>query len=175
MNSLRIVFIITATSTGLIAGLMYSYLCSVNPGLAKVSDREYISAMQAINRAILNPIFFASFMGTLILLPVNAWMSFTKPVTLPFVLLLSAAVVYIVGVFGVTMFGNVPLNEALDKFDIQSASAAELAKQRADFAIPWNSLHNIRTIASIVSFILAILSCLFYNDLSKVNGIAKGL
>jgi uncharacterized membrane protein len=33
---------------------------------------------------------------------------------------------YVVGVFGVTVFGNVPLNEALAKFDVEFASATEI-------------------------------------------------
>ena len=70
------VLILTATTTGLIAGLFYSYSCSVNPGLAKLPDEGYVAAMQSINREILNPVFFATFIGTLLLLPISTWMHF---------------------------------------------------------------------------------------------------
>ncbi len=64
----------TAVLTALIAGLFYAYSCSVVLGLGKLSDAEYLKAMQNINREILNPVFFMmSFMGTAILLPVSAF------------------------------------------------------------------------------------------------------
>ena len=58
--------------SGLIMGLLYGYACSVNPGLNKLSDAEYLRAMQSINTAIQNPVFFISFMGTLFILPVTS-------------------------------------------------------------------------------------------------------
>ena len=57
-------------ATGLSTGLLYSYACSVLPGLAQTSDRTFIDAMQQINKAIQNPVFFASFFGALAL---TAW------------------------------------------------------------------------------------------------------
>jgi uncharacterized membrane protein len=58
------------------------------------------------------------------------------------------------------MLGNVPLNEALDRFDLATGSLEEIRRQLASFEIPWNKLHTIRTIASIGSLILVIMACL---------------
>ena len=160
MTAANIVLLITTTSTGLIAGLLYSYSCSVNLGLGRLPDTEYINAMQSINRAIQNPLFFSSFMGTLILLPISAYMHYGQPSSNRFLLLLIATVIYVTAVFGVTMFGNVPLNNALDAVNIKLASLEEIAKQRAKFEIPWNRLHGVRTIASLVAFVLAVYACL---------------
>ncbi|MDN5289562.1 MAG: putative integral rane protein [Mucilaginibacter sp.] len=156
----NLILIITATLTALIAGLFYAYSCSVNPGLGKLSDREYINAMNSINVAILNPVFFTSFMGTLILLPLSAYLNYTPEFNIRFILLLIAALVYAVGVFGVTMFGNVPLNDALANFNTTTASVKEMIDHRTIFEGPWNFLHTIRTIANIVSLVLVIVSCL---------------
>jgi len=54
----NITLVITTTTTSLIAGLFYAYSCSVNPGLRRLADKEYLTAMQSINKAILNPVFF---------------------------------------------------------------------------------------------------------------------
>jgi len=161
MNSTTIVLTITTTSVALVAGLFYAYSCSVNPGLHPLSDKEYLVAMQSINRAILNPLFFASFMGTLLLLPISTWMSYEKTLPPQFILLLLSTLVYIIGVFGVTVIGNIPLNEALDKFQIQAASLQEMAKLRSMFETRWNFFHQIRTIASVGSLVLAIVSCIY--------------
>lgn len=153
-----IILLTTALSSALIAGLFYGYSCSVNPGLGRLSNEVYLSSMQSINRAILNPIFFATFIGTLVLLPISLFLHYGQPLSIRFLLLLSATVIYIVFVFGITIFGNVPLNEALDKFNLTAASTEEIARQRQQFEAAWNKFHNIRTVASILTFLLILIS-----------------
>ncbi|MBC7919850.1 MAG: DUF1772 domain-containing protein [Ferruginibacter sp.] len=150
----------TATTTALIAGLFYAYSCSVNPGLNRLSDTAYLTAMQSINRAILNPVFFAVFSGAALLLPLSTYVHFAQPAPERFWFLLAATIVYLVGAVGVTIVGNVPLNEILDAFNLQSASVSEIAAQRIAFEVPWNRLHTVRTIASTLAIILVITACL---------------
>jgi uncharacterized membrane protein len=157
------VLAIAAVMTALSAGLFYSYSCSVNPGLGRLPDDAYIKAMQAINRAILNPVFFLSFMGTAFLLPASTIFFAGQPSSARFICLLLASVAYLVGVIGVTIFGNVPLNEALDKFDLSGVTTAEITARRAAFEIPWNRLHEIRTWAAFVSLVLVVIACLRNN------------
>ena len=154
---LKLVLFSACFLTALIAGLFYAYSCSVNTGLGRLSDGEYLRAMQSINRAILNPWFFASFIGTLILLPVCTWMAYrNESASMTFYFLLTAALIYCIGVFGVTIFGNVPLNEILDKFDIGSATEQEIKVQRIAFEKQWNRFHLVRAIASQISLVLTL-------------------
>ena len=60
MTTTNIILTIAATTTALIAGLLYAYSCSVNIGLGRLADAEYISAMQSINKAIQNPLFLSA-------------------------------------------------------------------------------------------------------------------
>ncbi len=152
------------TTTALMAGLFYAYSCSVNPGLNRLPDAAYLAAMQSINRAILNPAFFIGFMGATVLLPLSTWLHYGQPISLRFWLLLLATVVYLVGVFGVTMLGNVPLNETLDLFNVQTATVEDITAQRAAFESPWNQLNTIRTSASVLAVILVIIACLSPKD-----------
>lgn len=145
---------------GLIAGLLYGYDCSIIKGFRNLTDREYLGAFQSINRAILNPYFFLSFMGSLLVLPVVTWLSYKAATPISFYLLLAATVVYVIGVFGVTMFGNVPLNNQLDQFDLANTSPDGLRAMRQKFEINWNKFHAIRTYAAMLSFLLAIISLL---------------
>lgn len=158
MTTINLFLLVTALASGLIAGLFYSYSCSVNPGLGALPDASYLASMQSINRVILNPIFFFSFMGTALLLPLSTYQHFGTGNR--FYLLLGACLVYLIGTFGVTVVGNVPLNEALDKMNLTGASAQELAAYRLRFEAPWNRLHAIRTYASVLSFVLVLLACL---------------
>jgi uncharacterized membrane protein len=159
-----IILVMTALTTALITGLLYAYSCSVNIGLAKLPNETYIAAMQSINRAIQNLLFFFSFIGTLILLPVSSCLCYGNKNTDSFYLLLVATATYAIGTFGVTMFGNVPLNMKLDKFDLQQANSEEIAKQREAFELPWNRLHTLRTVASLVTFLLVIIACLNFHS-----------
>ena len=151
--------------TGLLAGLFYAYDCSVTKALGDLDDDTYLRSFQSINHAIQNPYFFASFMGSLLALPLATWLVYKNGDPTAFYLLLCATLVYATGAFGVTVFGNVPLNEQLAKFPISTATAAEMEGMRKVFEKPWNTLHTIRTIASIVSFGLAILSAIVKNEL----------
>jgi uncharacterized membrane protein len=147
---------IAITLVGLSTGVFFAWSCSVLPGLKLLAAREYILAFQAMNRAIQNPVFLLCFLGAGIALPVAAWMH--RGNSLQGGLLLAASVVYIVGVLGVTMAGNVPMNEALDKFDTSAATVAEMARQRELFEGQWMALHNWRSVAAVVSFMLSVLA-----------------
>lgn len=153
------ILVLAVTLTALSAGLFYAYSCSVNPGLGQLPDDQYLAAMQSINRAILNPVFFISFMGTLISLPLAAWLNY-QGLSQRFVILTAAAVLYAIGTFGVTMFGNVPLNNVLDSVDLNHASTENMHEIRIAFEVPWNRLHAVRTLANIGALILAIVACL---------------
>jgi uncharacterized membrane protein len=55
--TVKATLLIAVILTGLIAGLFFAYACSVNLGLTRLADAEYLKAMQSINGAILNPWF----------------------------------------------------------------------------------------------------------------------
>lgn len=158
------VFLIAATVlTALIAGLFYAYSCSVVLGLGKLSDAEYLKSMQNINREILNPVFFLSFMGTAILLPVTTFLFRGQQPA--FIFLLLASVAYLIGVFGVTVAGNVPLNNLLDQFDIPGSSAEAIKKMRENFEGRWNLLNHIRAVFSVISIVLAVCACIWNKEI----------
>lgn len=159
MNS--IILITTITTTALITGLFYAYTCSVNIGLGRLPNREYLTAMQNINSAILNPLFFMSFMGALILLPLSAWLNYEQSLSGRFLLLVIAAAVYITGVFGVTMLGNVPLNDMLAGVHLKSATVSDIARLRLSFEQPWLMWHSVRTVASVLCLVLTVVSCVY--------------
>ena len=144
--------------TGLIAGLFYGYDCSVIKGLGNLPDQEYLSAFKSINRAILNPYFFTSFMGSVLVLPIAVWLSYKDGSTTSCYFMAAATIAYVAGVFGVTILGNVPLNNLVERFDISKASQADIQMLRQKFESSWNRLHHIRTYANILAFLLTIIS-----------------
>ena len=144
-------------TTALVAGLLYGFTVAVNPALARLPAPDYIRAMQAINDAILNPLFALSFFGAPVLLPLAAGLYARRPLARRrFRLLTLAAVLYLVGCLGVTVAVNVPLNEQLARFPVHTATAAQAEATRTAYAESWNRWHNVRTLASLAALGLAI-------------------
>jgi uncharacterized membrane protein len=97
------------------------------------------------------------------MLPLTTWYTYHHMLTCAFYFMLSASIFHVVGVLGVTVFGNIPLNEALEVFNIDSANPAELSHQRNLFEAPWNRYHNFRTVCSIFSLACTIAAIIKYH------------
>ncbi len=164
MNLPNLSLILAVIASALIAGLYYAYSCSVNPGLAKLPDAQYVSAMQSINESILNPAFFMSFFGTLILLPAATYFNYNPFEPMRFWLLVAASVCYAAGSFGVTLFGNLPLNDMLAAVDLKSATEAKIHSVRAMYEAKWNAFHSVRTAFSVLALVLSAIACAIKMD-----------
>ncbi len=140
--------------TGLSAGLFYAWAVSVIPGTQRISDAGYLESMQAINRAILNPAFYLVFMGPAILLGLGTFQHYGTGSS--FWLLLAATIIYLLGTFGVTVLGNVPLNDQLDLLDLSQLTAEQAKSFRLSYAKAWNRFHIWRTLAAVFAFGLAL-------------------
>ncbi|MFD1144826.1 DUF1772 domain-containing protein [Larkinella insperata] len=160
MKLTHFVLMVAGTTTALMAGIFYAFSCAVNLGLGRLSDTNYLTAFQSINRTIQNPVFFVAFFGAPFFLSLSAWLQYSRPTSVRFWLLAAASLVYWVGAFGVTVLGNIPLNNQLDSLQLLSTSADELARQRAQFEGPWNRLNAVRSVASAAAMVLFILACL---------------
>ena len=157
MNLPNIILIITATLTALSAGLFYAWSCSVMPGFARLNDKEFVSVMQKTNRAIQNPVFFLSFFGAPIFLIISTFLFYGQ---LRFTFIFAATIIYLIGNFGVTVFGNVPMNDILDRFNLESATDEELSAQRINFERRWTNLNHLRAVSSTIALILVVIACL---------------
>lgn len=149
--------------TGLSAGLFYAWAVSVIPGTLKSADMTYLETMQSINKEILNPWFYAIFFGALISLMISTLIHFQVTHKIIFWTLLAATVCYI-GTFGVTAFGNVPLNDELEALDLLTLTEEKTKTFRKYYEVKWNRLHLIRTIFSVIAFLLSLLPILMQRD-----------
>lgn len=147
--------------TGLSAGLFYAWEFSVIPGTKQIDDHSYISTMQAINKAIINPAFMLIFFGALIFQIAS---TFQYRDSTAFWILLGALLTYLTGTILVTGLGNVPLNNALEALNLKELSAEQLSNQRAHYELQWNRLHKIRTAFAVLSFILLLAGLFITNS-----------
>ena len=135
---------------GLLAGVFYTFACAIMPGLTDADDRTLIDAMQRINEAIENPVFFLSFLGAPAL-AIAALVMERRAGAGEVVRWIAAALALYAAALVVTGALNIPLNNDLaDAGD--PASIGDPAAVRDDFEGPWIAWNIVRTVASIGSF-----------------------
>lgn len=156
MKVLPLVTLITLLCTGLSAGIFFAWTFSVVPGLSRIPDETYLKAMQSINRYIQNPWFFIAFIGPVVLIPLTAYLCYREGRSAESAWIAAAAVIYLVGVFGVTAASNVPMNNKLANVELSEKTSPALQEVRAEYEKPWNRSNSIRTFACIVAFALII-------------------
>ncbi|GAB1308573.1 DUF1772 domain-containing protein [Urechidicola sp. KH5] len=159
INFKIIVLIISILFTGLTSGLCFTWSNAVTPGIGRLDNISFLKAFQAMNRAIINGPFMLVFMGPSMLLFLNAFLFRSNNII--FWLFLIAAIFFFIGIGLITVFGNIPLNEMLDKSNLESLSKLELQTLRNKFEHPWNRWHMLRTTSSIISFLFLILGTLY--------------
>jgi uncharacterized membrane protein len=137
MNGLRVAALIAAVlTTGVMAGVYGIYANAFMPGLAKTDDKTFVGAFQAVDRAIVNPLFLGlGFLGSLVFTLLAGLLSLGED-----------ALIWIAGAFVlnlitviVTVTVNVPLNDALkaagdpDTIDVTAVRAAFDETRRRTF------------------------------------------
>ena len=155
--------------TGLSAGFFYAWEVSVIPGTKQISDRSYLETMQSINRAILNPAFFIIFFGSLLFLLVSGYMQYKAAINLSFWFMVGATLTYLIGTFGVTVFGNIPLNDLLDALNLNDLNSEALNNTRTSYEGKWNQWHSIRTVFSVLAFVLCLLAAFIDKSNNDIN------
>jgi len=168
MNSFNIEFqsivLLAATLlTGLSAGLCFNWSNAITPGIGKLNDISYLKSFQQMNRSVLNPLFFIVFLGP-VLLSFAASYVYRENHTDVFWMFIIAAVIYLLGVFIVTVVGNIPLNNLLEKANLADISLEDAKSLRDKFESKWNNFHLIRTLSSSTSFLLMLLTFLVKNN-----------
>ncbi|MDF9811300.1 anthrone oxygenase family protein [Streptomyces sp. SPB162] len=130
-------------ATALMAGVFFSFDVAVIPGLSRGDDRTFIGAMQNINVAIENPVFFLAFFGALVLTGVAAFQQRRLGRRAVFGWVLASVALYVVALL-VTMGGNIPLNDELAK----AGDPAHIGDPTAvldRFENTWIALNIVRT------------------------------
>ena len=134
--------------SGLVAGVFFAFSAFVMRAFARLPAGEGIAAMQSVNVAVLNPVFFTAFLGTAaasLAAVAAAWMRWGAPGS---AWLLAGGVLYLLGCFGVTAAFNVPRNEIL-----AAVAPGDPAGERvwADYLSSWTAWNHVRTAASLAA------------------------
>lgn len=135
----------------IVGGVFFAFSSFVMGALARVPEPEGMRAMQSINVVVINRSFMGSFMGSAVIcavVVVLAMRNFEAPGAL---FSLAGAVLYLVGTFGTTIAGNVPLNERLAEVDASDAQSTAVWRAYLD---RWTRLNTLRTVAAVLAAVL---------------------
>jgi uncharacterized membrane protein len=137
-----VALLVTGLGAVLVAGAFAVFSVMVMPALAALPDAGGIAAMQSVNRTAVRPVFMTLLFGTALLcLVVGGWelVGGRRPAVLV------AVGLYLVGVVGVTVLANVPLNDALAEADGTAVA------QWSDYLRQWTAWNTVRALASLAA------------------------
>lgn len=143
--------LLTATVTsGLMAGVFVLYAHTIMRGLGTTDDRTFVGAFQAIDRAIINPLFLLTFFGPLLCSGAAVALTFRSGASgLSWVT--TAAVLHL-AIVVITFVVHLPLNDGL-KAAGHIEDPAALAQVRSTFnESRWIAWNLVRAIANTIAF-----------------------
>lgn len=153
--------IITSVLTfATMAGVYFSFSIFVMRALNTLPDHEATAAMNAINRVILTSWFMPLFFGSSLLAVLCIWSGVANSATpLQGALLAAAGISYVLGMLGVTMLFNVPLNTRLAKSGLTESVGKE-AISWSDYYRDWLTFNHIRLASCVAATIVLLISLL---------------
>jgi uncharacterized membrane protein len=147
-----VVLIAATMAVGLMAGVFGLYANTIMRGLGRTDDRTFVGAFQSIDRAIINPLFLATFFAALILTGAAGVLHIGDD---GLAWIVVAFVLYLIGLV-ITFAVNVPLNDAIKAAG--EPDAIDVADVRARFdEARWSRWNLVRALLTTASF--ACLAC----------------
>jgi uncharacterized membrane protein len=137
----------------LVAGFLFAFAVVVMPGIRELDDGDFVRAFQRIDGVIQagDPLFGLVFVGSVVSLLAAVALGVPAEAGLERVLLLAAGGIYVAGVLIPTGTVNVPLNNRLQRLDVDALDLAQLRAAREMFEPRWNRWNRIRTALACVS------------------------
>lgn len=136
-----------AISTGLMAGVYFTFSAFVMKSFGQLDEERATTAMNMINEVILRSWFMPLFFGSTLVSIAIAVFSGQHPESF---LLILASSLYVIGMFLVTFFFNVPLNKRL----ATKVNPGELIETWEHYLKYWTRWNHIRTVSSLLALFL---------------------
>ena len=142
--------LVAATACWLCAGVFGAFSDFLTRSFAAMPAPAGIAAMQSINRVIYRSAFVFFLIALVPLSAFIAAFALLYPAA-GWSLALAGAAVYLLGVMGTTGFGNIPMNERLDKMDPATDEAASYWQV---YLRRWTRLNHLRSLACVIAALL---------------------
>jgi uncharacterized membrane protein len=159
MDLLQVTIGLASLFCSLVAGFLFAFATVVMPGIKSLNDRDFLQAFKAMDGVIQNkqPFFMLVWVGSVVALVISALLGFWWLDGVERLLIILAAAIYILGVQLTTVVINIPLNNQLQKQDIDTLTELSLREARNEFAPRWLRWNSIRTVFAILTSALLII------------------
>ena len=147
--------LVAALGCGVAGGVFFGFSSFVMGALKRLPAPQGIAAMQSMNVVAVTPVFMTALFGTALACLALIARALVARGESGVAYRVAGSVLYLVGVIGVTMVRNVPLNDALAPLDPNAASSASIWPQ---FTQTWTTWNTVRAITAIAAAALLTLS-----------------
>ena len=162
MAFLDISLIFTILLCSLVSGFIFTYSIVVMPGLSNLNNKDFLKAFQVTDAVIQNnqPLFMFTWIGSIVAILTTIVASLITVGLLESWLIILVGAAYLLGVQGITVAIHIPLNNHIQKLNIEELNDKTLAYERKNFEAKWNFFNKIRTFVAISasSLLLIVLS-----------------
>ena len=159
MAFLDISLIFAILLCSLVGGFIFTYSIIVMPGLSNLNNKDFLKAFQVTDAVIQNnqPLFMFTWIGSIVAILTTIVASLITVGLSEAWIIIMVGVAYLLGVQGITVAIHSPLNNHIQKLNIEELSEKTLAYERLKFETKWNFFNKIRTgIAISVSILMLI-------------------
>jgi len=159
MDIYEVTLMLSTLLCSLVAGFLFAFTNVVMPGIKSLNAHNFLQAFKVMDRVIQNnqPLFVVVWLGSVVVLVISAWFGFSRLAGLDRLFILTACAAYLLGVQLPTMTINVPLNNQLQKWDLNSMAEPAILEARTNFESQWIQWNTIRTVFAILTSGLLIL------------------
>jgi uncharacterized membrane protein len=156
MEPLQITLLLSIVFCSLVAGLLFGFAIVVMPGIAKLTDKEYLLAFKHMDGVIQNnqPLFVLVWAGSILSVIATLALGIMNLRGEELYLLTGATFLYLIGVQLPTFRFNIPLNNELQNLDVEELEDDQAKSSRVEFETPWNRWNRIRTVNAIIAVTL---------------------
>jgi len=154
-ESMLILCGVSVIASGLVAGVFLTFSDFVMKSLAAAEPAAGIEAMQIINRKVFRTVFMVLLLGMSALSLVLAGYAYVSASGPGANWAIAGGGLYFVGVFIVTLVGNVPMNTRLEGMDYKSVEVASYWRTYVPVWSRWNSVRTVASAAAAVCFLIA--------------------
>ena len=148
----------SAIGCGLLAGVFFAFSAFIMGALGRLPTAAGITAMNAINVAILRSLFMPVFLGTTLssgLLAAIALFGWQEPGAGA---MFCGGAIHVLGMFACTMFIEVPQNNALQRVDPDGEAALPIWQRYLIRWTAWNHVRALACIAACALFVVALVA-----------------
>ena len=159
MAFLDISLIFAILLCSLVGGFIFTYSIVVMPGLSNLNDKDFLKAFQVTDAVIQNnqPLFMFTWIGSIVAILTTIVASLITVGLSDAWIIIMVGVAYLVGVQGITVAIHIPLNNHIQKLNIEELNDKTLADERLKFETKWNFFNKMRTgIAISVSLLMLV-------------------